>query len=37
LGAITTVYRWLDGSMSVPIVVELLLRLMVGVESGQQR
>ena len=24
-----TVYRWLDGSMSVPIVVELLLRLMV--------
>ena len=25
----TTVYRWLDGSMSVPIVVELLLRLMV--------
>src|SRR5580693_7424118 len=24
-----TVYRWLDGSTSVPIVVELLLRLMV--------
>jgi hypothetical protein len=24
-----TIYRWLDGSMSVPIVVELLLRLMV--------
>src|SRR5712691_3033818 len=24
-----TSYRWLDGSMSVPIVVELLLRLMV--------
>jgi hypothetical protein len=22
-----TIYRWLDGSMSVPIVVELLLRL----------
>ena len=24
-----TIYRWLDGSMPVPIVVELLLRLMV--------
>ena len=24
-----TIYRWLDGSKSVPIVVELLLRLMV--------
>jgi predicted transcriptional regulator len=30
-----TIYRWFDGSMSVPIVVELLLRLMVrrGIRS----
>jgi hypothetical protein len=32
-----TVYRWLDGSMSVPIVVELLLRLMVrrGIRAAE--
>jgi Protein of unknown function (DUF3489) len=32
-----TVYRWLDGSTSVPIVVELLLRLMVrrGIRAAE--
>src|SRR3984893_16947012 len=32
-----TIYRWLDGSMSVPIVVELLLRLMVwrGIRAAE--
>jgi hypothetical protein len=31
------VYRWLDGSTSVPIVVELLLRLMVqrGIRTAE--
>src|ERR1700693_126140 len=29
-----TIYRWLDGSMSVPIVVELLLLLRLMVRRG---